>query len=77
MSQFKVAVFSSKPYDKKSFHTFQSEHVTFEFFDVRLTEHSVNLAQDFDAICAFVHDELTPSILEKLNEFGIKGIALR
>lgn len=77
MSKFKVAVFSSKPYDEKSFKSVSPENIDMAFFDSRLTLNSVELAKDFDAVCAFVNDDLSADILTKLQEFNIKGIALR
>jgi D-lactate dehydrogenase len=77
MSKFKVAVFSSKPYDEKSFCSVMPNDFDIEFFDVRLTANSVDLVKGFDAVCAFVNDDLSADILTKLQEFNIKGIALR
>ena len=77
MNKFKVAVFSSKPYDQKSFCQQLNDSIEMEFFDVRLTDKSVDLAKGSDAVCVFVNDELTKSVLTKLNDFGVKGIALR
>ena len=77
MNKFKVAVFSSKPYDQKSFNAAVPEHIELTYFETRLTQQSVNLAKGFDAICAFVNDELNAEILNQLNNMSIKGIALR
>lgn len=77
MNKFKVAVFSSKPYDQKSFNSAVPDHIELTYFETRLTQQSVNLAKGFDAICAFVNDELNAEILEQLNDMSIKGIALR
>lgn len=74
---FKVAFFSSKPYDKTSFEHVKPSNMEFEYFDVRLTEKSLNLASGFDAVCVFVNDELTARIQNKLQQMGIIGIALR
>ena len=77
MKTFNVAVFSSKSYDQQSLLAQRPESLSMTFFDVRLTEQSVQLAQGFDAVCAFVNDELNDKVLAKLTEFGIKGIAMR
>lgn len=77
MSKFKVAVYSSKPYDQKSFCEILPNDIEMEFFDVRLTSNSVDLAKGFNAVCAFVNDDLSADIIAKLEEFAIKGIALR
>ena len=67
MNKFKVAVFSSKPYDEKSFNALSPEHMELSYFDTRLTEQSVNLAKGFDAVCAFVNDELNQNVLTALK----------
>ncbi len=77
MNTFNVAVFSSKSYDQKSLKANLPPHLSMTFFDVRLTEQSVQLAQGFDAVCVFVNDELNEVVLSQLVKFGVKGIALR
>lgn len=74
---FKVAFFSSKPFDQQSFDKVKPDTMSFEYFQTRLTEHSVNLAQGYHAVCVFVNDELSEPVQSKLVELGIKGIALR
>ncbi|NIW80452.1 MAG: 2-hydroxyacid dehydrogenase, partial [Calditrichae bacterium] len=55
----KVAVFSTKPYDRKFF---QSKNEQFghelHFFEPRLTQETVSLAKGFPAACVFVNDRL-------------------
>ncbi|WP_064605160.1 2-hydroxyacid dehydrogenase [Photobacterium sp. J15] len=74
----KVAVFSSKKYDQKSFelinNSYQHELVFFEF---RLTKQTVKMAQGFDAICAFVNDDLSRPVLEELAANNVRLIAMR
>jgi D-lactate dehydrogenase len=74
----KIAVFSSKPYDEKSFlqtnATFNHEMV---FFKEHLTEKTCALAEGFDAVCVFVNDKLDASLLEILASYQIRAIALR
>ncbi len=77
MSKFKVAVFSSKPYDQKSFTQVLPSDLEMEFFETRLTQNSVGLAKGFDAVCVFVNDELNANVLQQLSDMNIKGIALR
>ena len=77
MDMIKVAVFSAKEYDKESFEQHNDGRVAFEYFDVKLTPKTVELAKGFDAICAFVNDELNSNVLTMLNEVGVNAIALR
>jgi D-lactate dehydrogenase len=74
----RVAMFSVKPYDKASFeeanHAFHHE---LALFDTRLTAETVSLAQGFPAICAFVNDQLSESVLKVLSDGGTHLLALR
>ncbi len=74
----KVTFFSTQSYDK----TFFEEHnkdfrFSLEFFDVTLNDKSVNLIQNSDAICVFVNDKVTKSVVEGISDKGVKIIALR
>lgn len=76
----KVAVFSSRPYDR----TFLGEanaaaggRHEFSHFEVRLDEGSAVLARENEAVCAFVNDHLGRGVLEVLAREGVKLIALR
>lgn len=75
---FRVAVFSSKNYDKTFIEQYNTNNtLIFEYFDSKLNEQTVSLAEGFDAICIFVNDEANETVLKQLNELGIKIIALR
>jgi D-lactate dehydrogenase len=74
----RVAVFSTKPYDR----TFlERANVGFAhdltFFEPRLTSETSSLAGGFSAVCVFVNDILDASVLERLAEGGTTAIALR
>lgn len=74
----KVAIFGAKTYDRKHL---SQENRKFNhnlvFLDVNLTSLTATLAQGFDAVCAFVNDELDKECLEKLSHSGVKTVALR
>ena len=72
----KIAFFSTQPYDKEYFERYNHEH-TIIFFEARLDEQTVELAKDFDAICAFVNDKLNRTVITALKHLGIKIIAQR
>ncbi len=74
----RVAVFSSKPYDKTylSAAAEGSGHAL-DFFEARLNIEQAPLADGYDAVCAFVHDELDADVLRKLAEGGTRFVALR
>lgn len=74
----KIAVFSTKPYDRRFLENANKAHKhSLTFFEPRLNEHTARLAEGFEAVCAFVNDELHAFVLEKLKSYGIKLIALR
>lgn len=74
----KVAVFSTKPYDR-TFFTAANQEAAHElvFFEPRLTNQTCPLAVGFPAVCAFVNDVLDAHVLLTLSKQGTKLIALR
>lgn len=74
----KVAVFSTKPYDKNYFEKYNKSHKhELSFFDTTLNSQTVNLTREFDAVCVFVNDKLNAKVIKKLANNNIKLIALR
>jgi D-lactate dehydrogenase len=76
--EVKIAFFDAKPYDIESFKT-QNQGFGFDitYFPSHLTVDTVPLCQGFDAICAFVNDDITSQIIDQLVNYEIKLIALR
>ncbi|MBZ0291440.1 MAG: 2-hydroxyacid dehydrogenase [Anaerolineae bacterium] len=74
----KVAVFSTEKYDRQFFDA-ANVHFGHELFylEPHLNIHTVALAQDFPAVCAFVNDDLDAAVIEKLAKHGTRLIALR
>lgn len=74
----RVAVFSTKAYDRQFLHA-ANVHYGHElvFFEPRLTLETSPLAADFVAVCAFVNDQLTAPVLRVLARQGTRLIALR
>jgi D-lactate dehydrogenase len=76
----KIAFFSTKSYDRQSFEEanekLESPH-DLEFFEARLRNGTVGLAQGFPAVCAFVNDVIDAEVIGKIAESGTKLIALR
>ena len=76
-----VAVFSTRPYDER----FLQENNTgagtvahaLTFFEVRLTPATAPLAAGFEAVCAFVNDDLGRDTLTLLAGGGTRLVALR
>jgi len=73
-----VGFFSIQTYDIPFFD--EANHVSkhqLTYSETRLSEETVSLAQNFDAVCVFVNDQLNRSVLTKLKENNIHLIALR
>jgi len=74
----KVAVFSTKSYDRDFFDRFNtSGRHQLTYFEAPLNINTTNLTQGYESVCVFVNDKLDKSVIEKLAEKGVKLIALR
>ncbi|BDU40212.1 2-hydroxyacid dehydrogenase [Vibrio nigripulchritudo] len=74
----KIAFFSSKSYDERSFSQENERYsYQFEFHDFRLTEQTARLASGCDVVCAFVNDDLSAPVLQQLADTGVKVVAMR
>ncbi len=72
----KIAVFSTKSYDKEYLNQANASH-ELSFFETSLNINTVNLTQGFGAICVFVNDKIDAAIIDELAANGIQIIALR
>lgn len=77
----KLAVFSAKPYDKRYLSAVHAARgassVELIFHEFPLSQDTVTLAQDADAVCVFVNDTLDGPVIEALHEAGVRAILLR
>ena len=74
----KIAFFDAKPYDSESFDRYSEEYdATIKYFETKLNEDTVNLANGFDAVCVFVNDTVNAMVIDRLCEMGVKVVALR
>lgn len=76
----KVAVFSSKSYDREfldSANAAANAGHELSYFEVKLDLQSAVLAAGHEAVCAFVNDQLDRNVLEKLAAQDTKLVALR
>ena len=74
----KVAIFSTKTYDKEFLNQANAGHQhELVFFEPRLTPETASLANGFPAVCAFVNDQLDEPVLRQLKQQGTELIALR
>ncbi|MGQ7957123.1 2-hydroxyacid dehydrogenase [Pseudomonas sp. SP16.1] len=74
----RICLFSSKPYDRDSFlAAARPDACQLQFHEARLTEASAALASGCEVVCAFINDELSAPVLERLAAGGTRLIALR
>ncbi len=74
----RIAVFSTKPYDKVFLQEVNSQHPhELFFFEPRLTADTVMLANGFEVVSVFVNDQLNRTVLAVLAQNGTRLIALR
>lgn len=72
-----IAFYSTQSYDREYFDSMNNKQHHIGYFETSLNADTARLAKGFEAICVFVNDKVTPSVLEVLSEYGIKIIALR
>lgn len=78
MKRIKIAFFDTKPYDRTWFeHSNQDFGFNIKFLPMRLNADTAELAKGYDAVCAFVNDEIDQKVADILWENGVKLIALR
>lgn len=74
----KIAFFDTKPYDRQFFDEVNKKYnYEIKYFRYHVTHDNIVLAQGADIIVVFVNDIIDEYIAEKLQEYGIKLIALR
>jgi D-lactate dehydrogenase len=74
----KVAVFSTKSYDRQFLDAANAEAKhRLHYLDVRLSAETSALVHDAEAVCAFVNDVIDRAVLQDLAGSGVRLIALR
>lgn len=74
----KIAIYSTKQYDKKYLQQVNETYgFELEFFDFLLTEKTAKTAAGCEAVCIFVNDDGSRPVLAELKKQGVKYIALR
>ena len=74
----RIAFFDAKPYDRPSFDRHgEANGITFKYLEAKLNEDTVGLARGYDGVCAFVNDTIDRTVIDRLNEMGIRVLALR
>ncbi len=74
----KVAVFSTKPYDRQFLDAANTKGVhKLRYLEPRLSAETAQLAQGADAVCAFANDDVGNGVLEQLTDCGVRLVVLR
>ena len=73
----KIAFFSSHEFEHQSIIEANNDKHNLVFIAMALSEKTIHLAKECQAICIFVNDKTDAEILKKLQKIGIKFIALR
>ncbi|WP_028108515.1 2-hydroxyacid dehydrogenase [Ferrimonas futtsuensis] len=78
MTKARIAVFSSKSYDRHSMDAANEKYgFELDYYKTQLTASTAKLVEGYDAISCFVNDIVDTAVLEQLDKSGIKMIALR
>ncbi|MBE6570455.1 MAG: 2-hydroxyacid dehydrogenase [Ruminococcaceae bacterium] len=74
----KIAFFDAKPYDKPSFDRYGEMYgIVFKYYETKLTEDTVGLAEGADGVCVFVNDTVNAAVIDRLCEMNVRVVALR
>ena len=74
----KIAFFDTKPYDKIYFDKFKDEFgFEIKYFESKLNPDTAYIAGKYDAVCAFVNDDLGKDTVNELYDNGINIVAMR
>lgn len=73
----RIVVYSAKPYDRQFLDEAAPSGMRMQYCEARLSLETVALFKGAVAICAFVNDDLSRPVLEKLVESGVRLVALR
>jgi D-lactate dehydrogenase len=74
----RIAFFSTKPYDQRSFEAVNEEFGhDLTFFEAKINPKTAGLAQGCECVCTFVNDPVDAETLQVLAQQGCKLLALR
>lgn len=71
-----IAFFSTLPFEQFWFEQYQGHH-QLTYIPDRLSDQTVHLAEGHQAVCAFVNDDLSRSVLQQLQKMGVRVVGMR
>ena len=72
-----VAVFSTKPYDRRFLDAAAADRHRLAYLEARLTPATAVLARGASVVCAFVNDQVDAAVLGEFERLGVRLVALR
>ena len=74
----KVCFYDTKPYDKIYFDELKRTYgMNIDYYETKLRPQTARLAQGYDAVVAFVNDDLRKETIDVLYEEGVRLVAMR
>lgn len=74
----RIAFYDTKPYDTEYFNILNEQYgFDIRYIEARLNEDTAMLSGGCDAVCAFVSDDVSGNVIDKLCECGVRLIAMR
>ncbi|MBM4152979.1 MAG: 2-hydroxyacid dehydrogenase [Kiritimatiellaceae bacterium] len=74
----KIIFFDAKPYDREFFDAANRDRgYEIKYINNRLSVDTVSLTAGYDAVCAFVNDELSAPVLDILSQNQVRVVAMR
>ena len=73
----KIAFYDTKSYDKQFFDLYNKDEFEIQYFESKLNAHTAEMAKGYDAVCAFVNDDINAEVIDILYRNGIGLVALR
>ena len=73
-----IGFYDAKPYDIEYFNLINEQYgFKIKYIEARLNENTAMLASDCDTVCAFVSDDVSAVVIDRLCSCGVKLIAMR
>lgn len=72
----RIAFFDTKPYDKVYFDKYNKDY-EIVYFEGKLKPRTASLVKGFDAVIAFVNDDIDKTVIDTLYENGVRLLAMR
>lgn len=73
-----ISFYDTKPYDIEYFNLINEQYgFNIKYIEAKLDENTAMLSSGCDAVCAFVSDDVSAAVIDRLIECGVKLIAMR